>query len=154
MNISSPVLADAATAPMPRAPQTIAETGLPSGFLLDHLIKTVFRQGMERPSTMASALRLSTLVVHELIEMAKEKQLLSLLGQPGANMAASASASLASAACSAPSCVLVNELISGRIPKKINKIDPIKKARELIIVPICSVSLSTKVGCGRASAPI
>ena len=88
MNISSPVLADAATAPMPRAPQTIAETGLPSGFLLDHLIKTVFRQGMERPSTMASALRLSTLVVHELIEMAKEKQLLSLLGQPGANMAA------------------------------------------------------------------
>ena len=74
--------------PMPRSPQTIAETGLSAGFLLDLMIKTIFRQGMERPSKMASALKLSTLVVHELIEMAKAKQLVFLLGQPGANMAA------------------------------------------------------------------
>ena len=88
MNVSSPVRDGALATPMPRSPQTIVETGLPAGFLLDHLIKTIFRQGMERPSTMAAAVKLSTLVVHELIEIAKDKQLLNLLGQPGANMAA------------------------------------------------------------------
>lgn len=88
MNISTDILRDHTGTVVPRAPQTIADTGLGSGFLLDLLIKTIFRQGMERPSRMAAAMKLSLPIVNELIEMAKVKQLLFLLGQPGANMAA------------------------------------------------------------------
>ena len=88
MNNFVPMPVETASVPMPRAPQTISDTGLGAGFLMDLLIKTIFRQGMERPSSMAAALKLSVGVVHELVEMAKTKQLLHLLGQPGANMTA------------------------------------------------------------------
>ena len=72
----------------PTAPRTIEDTGLTANFLLDLLLKTLFRQGMEQPSAMAKALKLSTVVVHELVEMALAKQLVHLLGQPGGNMVA------------------------------------------------------------------
>lgn len=88
MNNPATVARDPASNTVPRAPHTIAETGLSAQFLMDLLIKTIFRQGMERPSRMAESLKLSTVVVHELVEMAKAKNLLHMLGQPGANMSA------------------------------------------------------------------
>jgi predicted ATPase with chaperone activity len=73
---------------MPRAPQTVAETGLTEGFLVDLMLKIIFRLGLELPSDIARAIALSPRIVEDLIELAKAKQLLLLLGQPGANMAA------------------------------------------------------------------
>ena len=86
MNMSAPLLASGQYEAMPKMPQTIEETGLTRGFLLDLLIKTLFRHGMERPSRMAAELRLSARIIVDLIELAREKELVFLLGQPGANM--------------------------------------------------------------------
>ncbi|MEM9139678.1 MAG: ATPase [Pseudomonadota bacterium] len=86
--MSAQLIKDDADVPRPVAPQTIAETGLTRGFLLDLLMKTIFRNGMERPSRMAAELCLSTSIIATLVEEAKEKELLVLLGQPGANMSA------------------------------------------------------------------
>lgn len=88
MNHPATVMHDQMGSIVPLQPRTIAETGLTRQFLLDLLIKTIFRQGMERPSSMADAMKLSLTVVLELVEMAKAKHLLFLLGQPGANMSA------------------------------------------------------------------
>ncbi|MEM9060369.1 MAG: ATPase [Pseudomonadota bacterium] len=76
---------------MPNAfhvPQSLAETGLSRNFLIDLLMKTVHRHGLERPSRIAEAMNLSPNVVQELLDMAKEKALLVILGQLGATMAA------------------------------------------------------------------
>jgi predicted ATPase with chaperone activity len=88
MNASAQVWPERKTIAMPKAPRTIAETGLTEGFLVDLMLKIVFRQGLELPSQIAGELRLSLRLVEQLVELAKEKQLLFLLGQPGANMAA------------------------------------------------------------------
>jgi len=88
MNVSSRVEADDQTVPAPVPPMSIQQTGLSASFLLDLLIKTVFRQGLERPSRMAAEMHLSQRIIDELVEDAKQKQLLYVLGQPGANMSA------------------------------------------------------------------
>lgn len=74
--------------PAPHAPQTIRETGLSKSFLLDLLLKTVLRHGMERASQMAAEMRLAQRIVDEVLEDAKEKQLIILMGQRGASMTA------------------------------------------------------------------
>ncbi|MFK7941359.1 MAG: AAA family ATPase [Paracoccaceae bacterium] len=88
MNTQAAIRHDQHAGVTPQSPRSVRETGLTEGFLLDLLIKTLFRQGMERPSEMSAALKLSTVVIHELVEMALAKQLVHLLGQPGANMVA------------------------------------------------------------------
>lgn len=88
MSVSAQVVTNGPSVPAPTPPQTIGETGLSRGFLLDLLMKTIFRNGLERPSRMSSELCVSLPIVQELIELAKEKELLRLLGQPGANMSA------------------------------------------------------------------
>lgn len=86
MNVS--IKLEAESHAIPIAPQTIAETGLTESFLLDLLIKTIFRHGMERPSRMASEMRLARRIVDEVLEKAKEKQLIFMLGQLGASLTA------------------------------------------------------------------
>ncbi|MEM7057040.1 MAG: ATPase [Pseudomonadota bacterium] len=88
MNVTAQLIRDDLDIPRPATPQTIDDTGLSRAFLLDLLMKTIFRNGMERPSRMAAELCLSPGIIADLIEEAKEKQLLHLMGQPGANMAA------------------------------------------------------------------
>ncbi|MEM1300326.1 MAG: hypothetical protein AAGH68_13720, partial [Pseudomonadota bacterium] len=88
MNLQAAIRQDGLAGATPQAPRSIRETGLSDGFLLDLLIKTMFRQGMEQPSEMAKALKLSTVVVHEVVAQAEAKSLLHLLGQPGGNMVA------------------------------------------------------------------
>lgn len=74
--------------PAPRAPQTLAETGLPEGFLVELLMKTMYRRGLERASEIARAMCLPVNVAEVLIEMAKEAKLIDTLGQLGASVTA------------------------------------------------------------------
>ncbi|MEM6487917.1 MAG: ATPase [Pseudomonadota bacterium] len=72
----------------PAAPATLAETGLDEGFLIELLTKVVYRQGLERSTEMAKALRLPVNVVEQLLDIAKEAKLIEVLGQLGASMRA------------------------------------------------------------------
>ncbi|MEM6548395.1 MAG: ATPase [Pseudomonadota bacterium] len=72
--------------PTPRAPQSIAETGLDEGFLIELLCKTVYRMGLERASEMAAVIKLAVPIIQDVIEIAKERKLIEPLGQLGAQM--------------------------------------------------------------------
>lgn len=74
--------------PMPPAPRTVAETGLELTFLVDLMLKTMFRRSLELPSHLAQELKLSHLIVEQLIEAATSQQLVQILGQPRADFAA------------------------------------------------------------------
>ena len=74
--------------PAPRAPQRLADTGLSEGFLVELMMKTVYRRGLERATEIAEAMCLTRTVVDDLIEVAKEARLLETLGQRGASMTA------------------------------------------------------------------
>ena len=84
MNV--PVHIAGQTHAVPPPPQSVSETGLTETFLLDLLIKTIFRHGMERPSRMAAEMRVAGRIVDQLLEKGKEKQLIFMLGQRGANL--------------------------------------------------------------------
>lgn len=86
MNVSIQIDTDSQA--IPQAPQTVAETGLTESFLLDLLIKTIFRHGMERPSRMAAEMRVNGRIVDQLLEKGKEKELIFMLGQRGASLTA------------------------------------------------------------------
>ncbi len=88
MNIQAAVSNEARTVPAPTAPRTVAETGIDRGFLVDLLLKIMYRNGLETPSQMSEAICLSVRVVQELIDTAQAKQLLEMLGQPGGNITA------------------------------------------------------------------
>ncbi|MEL6336320.1 MAG: ATPase [Pseudomonadota bacterium] len=72
----------------PRAPRSVAETGLDEGLLVDLLCKTIYRQGLEKATDMARALRLPVNVIEQLVHVAKEAKLIETLGQLGASMRA------------------------------------------------------------------
>ena len=72
----------------PPAPTKVAETGLDAGFLIDLMVKTIYRTGSERPSQVANHMCLPVGVVTELIEMAQDKKLIETLGQLGASLTA------------------------------------------------------------------
>ncbi len=72
----------------PPAPNTLAETGLDSGYLVDLLVKTVYRMGLERPSEIGRAMKLPVGIVTELIEMAQAQRMMETLGQLGASLTA------------------------------------------------------------------
>ena len=84
MNV--PVHIAGETHAVPPPPQSVSETGLTETFLLDLLIKTIFRHGMERPSRLAAEMRVAGRIVDQLLEKGKEKQLIFMLGQRGANL--------------------------------------------------------------------
>lgn len=72
----------------PMAPTTLAETGLDTNFLIDLMLKTIYRMGMEKPGEIAEAMRLPMGVIQKLIENAVDKRLMETLGQLGASMTA------------------------------------------------------------------
>lgn len=72
----------------PPAPVTVDDTGLQLGFLIDLMLKTMYRQGLEAPAEMSYAMKLPISVINELIEDAKEKRLIETLGQLGASLTA------------------------------------------------------------------
>ncbi|MEM0943558.1 MAG: ATPase, partial [Pseudomonadota bacterium] len=72
----------------PASPRSIAETGLDEGFLMDLMVKTIYRQSQERVSAIAPAIALPPAIVEKLILAARELKLMEPLGQLGASMAA------------------------------------------------------------------
>ena len=72
----------------PPVPRSLAETGLDQGFLVDLLVKTIYRMGLEKPSEMARAIKLPVGLVINLIEAAQALKMIETLGQLGAAMTA------------------------------------------------------------------
>lgn len=68
------------------SPRGLDETGLEPTYLIDLLVKTVFRNGLERPSAMSHAIKLPPRVVEQIIELAEMKGLFQKMGQLGANL--------------------------------------------------------------------
>ena len=66
----------------------IAVTGLELGFLVDLLIKTIYWQGLERPSDFSHEMKLPAGLMIKLIETALSMKLMETLGQLGASMTA------------------------------------------------------------------
>ena len=84
-------LAEASEIPVsvaPRAPQRMAETGLDGNFLIDLLVKTVYRMGLDRPSDIGREMKLPVGVIVEMIEAAQGLKLIETLGQLGASLTA------------------------------------------------------------------
>jgi hypothetical protein len=72
----------------PAPPRTIAETGHDMGFLVDLLVKTIYRMGLEKASEISREMKLPASLVITLIEAAQAQKLIETLGQLGASMTA------------------------------------------------------------------
>jgi len=72
----------------PPPPRSIAETGLDLGFLVDLMVKTIYRMGLEQPSEIGREMKLPVGIVIKLIEAAQSMKLMETLGQLGASMTA------------------------------------------------------------------
>lgn len=72
----------------PPAPRKLDETGLDSGFLLDLLVKNIYRFAHEVSSQMAAELRLVGAIADELIEMGREARLIQPRGVRSASVSA------------------------------------------------------------------
>ncbi|GHA50713.1 ATPase [Amylibacter ulvae] len=67
----------------PKAPRSIAETGLGTVFMRDLLIKTIFRTNLETVSQMSKALCVGASVLNELITICRDQKLIETLGKTG-----------------------------------------------------------------------
>jgi hypothetical protein len=67
----------------PTAPKTIAETGIALTDLLNLLTKVMYSGNSETPSAMGEAMKLPPRCIQQLIEQAKERKLLDVLGAAG-----------------------------------------------------------------------
>lgn len=79
---------DLASPEPPLAPQTIEETGLTHGFLVELLARIMYRRGLERVSALTQATRLSGAVVSTLMAAMRDDRLVTPMGQLGGNMRA------------------------------------------------------------------
>ena len=66
--------------PQPLAPDTVHESGLDPQFLLRFILKSVYVTNLETAPALADYVKLPELVVHEVLESAKEKRLVEVLG--------------------------------------------------------------------------
>jgi len=66
--------------PQPLAPDTVEETGLDPQFLLRFVLKSAYVTNLETAPAIAEYVKLPELVVHEILESAKEKRLVEVLG--------------------------------------------------------------------------
>jgi hypothetical protein len=65
---------------MPIAPESVAESGLDAQFLLRLVLKSVYVTNLETGPQLAEYLKLTGMVVHEVLEEAREKRLVEVLG--------------------------------------------------------------------------
>lgn len=72
----------------PKAPRSIRDTGLEEGFLIDLVVKVMYRIGLERASELSQVTKLSVAIIDEIIRSCQELKLIETLGQRGANMTA------------------------------------------------------------------
>jgi hypothetical protein len=64
----------------PASPRTLADVGLPPVMMRDLLLKTLFRQNIDRVSDLAAALCLPVAVTQELVDAARTEALVEALG--------------------------------------------------------------------------
>ena len=83
-----PVATTAATIPIPLAPDTVHESGLDAQWLLRFVLKSAYVTNLETASALADYMKLPELVVHEVLESAKEKRLVEVLGLADAKRSA------------------------------------------------------------------
>lgn len=72
----------------PVSPRNIKDTGLDPGFLMDLLVKNVYRLGHELPTQMVNEIKLPPPIVEELIVMAREARLMQTAGVRTASVSA------------------------------------------------------------------
>jgi predicted ATPase with chaperone activity len=72
----------------PKPPRTMRDTGLEEGFLIDLMVKVFYRLGLERASEISNVIKLSAVIVDEMLRLGQELKLLETLGQRGASMTA------------------------------------------------------------------
>ena len=72
----------------PIAPHSMRETGLEEGFLIDLLLKVMYRLGLERASEISNVVKLSVGIVDEMFAVAMDLKLVETLGQRGASLTA------------------------------------------------------------------
>ena len=72
----------------PKSPRSIHDTGLEEGFLIDLVVKVIYRIGLERASELSQVTKLSTAIIDEIIRACQELRLIETLGQRGASMIA------------------------------------------------------------------
>ena len=72
----------------PLSPKSIPETGLGDGFLMDLLIKNIYRLAQEKPTDMAAEMRVQLPIIEDVLVLAREAKLVQTLGSLGATMAA------------------------------------------------------------------
>ncbi|MEM7507075.1 MAG: ATPase [Pseudomonadota bacterium] len=72
----------------PRSPVTIEDTGLEEGFLVNLMVKTIYRQNHDKVSDIAKAICLPPALVEKLILAGREAKLIEAVGQLGASMSA------------------------------------------------------------------
>jgi hypothetical protein len=75
-----PAATSALAIPVPLAPDTVQESGLDAQFLLRFVLKSAYVTNLETASAIADYIKLPDLVVHEVLESAKEKRLVEVLG--------------------------------------------------------------------------
>lgn len=73
---------DDALAEAPQVPMTVAGTGIDSVFLLELAIKGMYTENLETVSQLSEALKLSSNIVNNLIQEAKERKLVETLAAP------------------------------------------------------------------------
>ena len=72
----------------PKSPRTMRDTGLEEGFLIDLLVKVIYRIGLERASEISQVTKLSVVIIDEILRLGQELKLIETLGQRGASMTA------------------------------------------------------------------
>jgi len=77
-----------AAIPTPLAPDTVHESGLDAQFLLRFVLKSAYATNLETAEAIADYIKLPELVVHEVLESAKEKRLVEVLGLADAKRSA------------------------------------------------------------------
>ncbi len=71
----------------PRYPKTLEETGLSFNFLFNLLLKTMYVQDIETPSKATESLKISSSIINDLLEVARERNLVEVLGSSGVTLA-------------------------------------------------------------------
>ena len=67
----------------PGLPQGIGDTGLDEGFLVDLVVKVMYRMALELPSRICGVVCLPIWIVERVLEEARSKRLVEPLGQAG-----------------------------------------------------------------------
>jgi predicted ATPase with chaperone activity len=72
----------------PKPPRSISDSGLEEGFLVDLMLKMLYRLGVERASDISRVMKVSVGIVDEIIQIAQDLKFIETLGQRNASLTA------------------------------------------------------------------